>query len=382
MNKYLIILLLCLSITNILAQDQYEQISISKVITAKDGNEQVSLKFTLSVPANTLDANDILILTPILIAKDGNEQYTLSPIYACGRVSDLTFRRKQQVFSKNIDDSSFLVHNKGTLVYSSTFAYQSWMQTATLVMRSRLRNCCKERELPVRELYTCSFAEELPVEKSQAVITPKQPPVTLGITERLAQTENFIESIENYIPQQKIVVGKQEKAQIIFFKWDKAEIDREYLNNEKVLQHVIDVTRQIYNDPEAEIAHIVLLGLSSPEGHYDYNVKLAASRSKAMKQYILSHISLPDSCFELVNGGEGWDELRYLIEGSNMSDKKEILHIIDEVPIQKGRELRLMKLNQGVPYLYMRKHFFPKLRRAGYIKVYYRKRKIEKPNKL
>ena len=54
----------------------------------------------------------------------------------------------------------------------------------------------------------------------------------------------------------------------------------------KVLQHVIDVTRQIHNDPEAEIVHVVLLGLSSPEGHYDYNVKLAASRSKAMKQYI------------------------------------------------------------------------------------------------
>lgn len=378
MNKYLIILLLCLNITNILAQDQYEQFFISKVITAKDGNGQVSLKFTLSVPANTLDANDILILTPILIAKDGNEQYTLSPIYACGRVSDLTLRRKQQVFSKNIDDNNFLVRNKGTLVYSSTFAYQSWMQTATLVMRSRFRNCCKERELPVRELYTCSFAGELPVEKSQAIITPKQPPVALGITERLAQTENFVESIENYIPQQRIVVGEQEKAQIIFFKWDKAEIDREYLDNEKVLQHVIDVTRQIYNDPEAEIAHIVLLGLSSPEGHYDYNVKLAASRSTAMKQYILSHISLPDSCFELVNGGEGWDELRYLVEGSDMSGKEEIFHIIDEVPIQKGRELRLMKLDRGVPYLYMREHFFPKLRRAGYIKVYYRKRKIEK----
>lgn len=377
MNKKLIILLLCLNITNILAQDQYEQVSIDKVVAAIDGNGQVSLKFTLSVPSNTLVANDVLMLTPILIAKDGSEQHALSPIYACGRVSDLSFRRKR-AFSKNTNDTCFFVRNKDELGYSSTLAYQPWMQTATLVIRSRLRNCCKMRELPIRELYTCSFAGESPLEKRHAVITPEQPTVALSITERLAQTEEFVETIENYIPRQKIVVGEQEKAQIVFFKWDKAEIDCDYLDNEKVLQHVIDVTRQIHNDPEAEIVHVVLLGLSSPEGHYDYNVKLAASRSKAMKQYILSHISLPDSCFKLVNGGEGWDELRYLVEGSEMSGKEEILQIIDKVPILKGRELRLMKLDRGVPYRYMREHFFPKLRRAGYIKVYYRKREIEK----
>ena len=138
---------------------------------------------------------------------------------------------------------------------------------------------------------------------------------------------------------------------------------------------MIDVTRQIHDDPEAEIARIVLLGLSSPEGRYAYNVKLAGLRCEAMKQYILNHISIPDSCFKLVNGGEGWDELRYLIENSEMSDKEDILRIIDDVPILKGREVRLMKLNQGIPYRYMKEHFFPKLRRAGYIKVYYRMKK-------
>lgn len=96
-----------------------------------------------------------------------------------------------------------------------------------------------------------------------------------------------------------------------------------------------------------------------------------------MKQYILSHISLPDSCFELVNGGEGWDELRYQVEKSEMSDKKEIIRIIDDIPILHGRETHLMKLNKGIPYRYMKEHFFPELRRAGYIKVYYRKKESQ-----
>ena len=372
MKKYLIILILCLSISTISAQQQHEQVAVEKVIATKDKNGQVLLKFSLSVPAKTLGANDILILTPVLITKDGDEQYPLSPIYAYGRVSALSARRKQ-ILDKATGDTHVSIYNKDTLVYSSTFAYQSWMRTATLVMRSQLRNCCKERELPVRELYACSFAEESPVIQPHIVV-PEQPLATLGITERLAQTEHFIEPVGNYIPRQKIVVGEQEEAQIIYFKRDKAEIDSEYSDNEKVLRHVLDVTRQIHNDSEAEIVRIVLLGLSSPEGRYDYNVKLAASRSKAMKQYILSHISLPDSCFELVNGGEGWDELRYQVEKSEMPDKEEIIRIIDDIPILHGRETHLMKLNKGIPDRYMKELFFPELRRAGYIKVYYRKK--------
>ena len=382
MKKYLTILILCFNIAAISAQQKYEQqheqVSVENVIATKDGNGQVLLKFTLSVPSKTLGANDILILTPVLITNDGSGQHALSPIYAYGRTSALSARRKRNFAGRAkgeiTDDTRFSIHNGDTLVYSSIFAYQSWMRTATLVMRSQHRNCCKEHELPVRVLYTCSFKEEYP-ELQPRIVVPEQPPVTLGITERLAQIEHFVEPVGNYVPRQKIMVGEQEEAQIIYFKWDKIEIDSEYFDNEKVLRHVIDVTRQIHDDPEAEIARIVLLGLSSPEGRYAYNVKLAGLRCEAMKQYILNHISLPDSCFKLVNGGEGWDELRYLIENSEMSDKEDILRIIDDVPILKGREVRLMKLNQGIPYRNMKEHFFPKLRRAGYIKVYYRMKK-------
>lgn len=373
MKKYLTIFILCLNINTLSAQQQHEQVSVENIMATKDANGQVLLKFTLSVPSRMLDKNDKLILTPVLITEDGSRRYALSPIHAYGRISALIARRRQ-ISDKAAGDIQFLTHNNGKLVYSSTFAYQSWMRTAILVMRSQLRNCCKEHELPVRELYTCSFEEEYSAVQPHTV-AQKQSKNTLGITERLAQTEHFVEPIENYIPRQKILVGEQEEAQIIFFKWDKAEIDSEYLDNEKVLRHVIDVTRQIYNDSEAEIVRIVLLGLSSPEGRYTYNVKLAGLRCEAMKQHILNHISLPDSCFELVNGGEGWDELRYQVENSEMSDKKDILCIIDDVPILKGREVHLMKLNQGISYRYMKKHFFPKLRRAGYIKVYYRKKK-------
>jgi hypothetical protein len=116
----------------------------------------------------------------------------------------------------------------------------------------------------------------------------------------------------------------------------------------------------------------VLLGLSSPEGAFEFNKRLSGKRAEALKQYIADRIALADSCFALVNGDEGWEELRYKVEHSGMEYRKEVLNIIDSVPIMKGREGQLQRLKRGVPYRYLEEHFFPQLRRAGYIKVYYR----------
>jgi outer membrane protein OmpA-like peptidoglycan-associated protein len=78
-----------------------------------------------------------------------------------------------------------------------------------------------------------------------------------------------------------------------------------------VREHIIDVIRRNSEDPEVEIARVVLLGLSSPEGAFEFNKRLSGKRAEALKQYIADRIALADSCFALVNGDEGWEELRY-----------------------------------------------------------------------
>lgn len=54
-----------------------------------------------------------------------------------------------------------------------------------------------------------------------------------------------------------------------------------------------------------------------------------------------------------------------------MQYKDEVLEIINTVPVMRGREKRLMDLKWGHPYNYMMDHFFPKLRNAGYIRIFY-----------
>ena len=47
-----------------------------------------------------------------------------------------------------------------------------------------------------------------------------------------------------------------------------------------------------------------------------------------------------------------------------MDYKAEVMEIITNIPIEKGRETKLMQLRGGVPYRFMLKHIFPGLRVA------------------
>lgn len=323
-------------------------------------------------------ANDELSLTPILIDIRGNQSFTFPSIRVNGKIREKIVRRKEVLHpSETEKDSIYMVANRqwNTISYSTPMlANELWVWQAKLLLRRQLRRCCMEKELDMVELLAWNRSEEYSIVKPEIKDKAEVPEILPHkcVTEILAETEKFVEPIEKYSTDRKLLAGEQEGAQIVYFKLAKAEIDNSYLDNEKVLEHIIDVTRRISEDPEVEIARVVLLGLSSPEGAFDFNKQLSGKRAEALKQYITSRIALPDSCFALVNGDEGWEELRYKVERSDMADRADVLKIIDSVPIGKGREGQLQRLKKGVPYRFLKEYFFPQLRRAGYIKVYYR----------
>lgn len=388
MNNFLIIIvvsfLLSMMTTTASAQKndsvRLEDFSIGK----NEQGDSVKLKFRLIIPPGIAKANEEQILIPTLIDEKGNHIFYLPATHVYGSIRARSVRREKvlnHVKTKDCSVRAISNRKRDTLTYSVSNLPTNapWIWQAKLVLQRKLKSCCTERELEIIELTAWDRPEECAPAKPpivEKIILPELP--HKSITETLAETERFVEPIENYSAGKKILAGEQEGAQIVYFKLSKAEIDNSYLDNERVLKHIIHVTRQISEDPEVEIAHVVLLGLSSPEGTFDFNKRLSGKRAEALKQYIADRITLPDSCFVLVNGDEGWDELRYKVEHSDMPDRDAVLKIINTVPILKGREGQLMRLNRGIPYRYLEEKFFPELRRAGYIKVYYRMKNEKK----
>ena len=172
------------------------------------------------------------------------------------------------------------------------------------------------------------------------------------------------------------VADDTETALAIHFPIGKWEVLPDYENNHIALDHLVSVLDKIAGAKDSRIARILVVGAASPDGSAKQNEYLAGKRAQALTDYITSHTALSPSLFEISNIGVAWNALRALVADSDMAGRQQVLNIIDTVPVwdatrNTGRLGLIMQLNQGKTYEYMKRHFFPKLRTAGYIKVVY-----------
>lgn len=160
-------------------------------------------------------------------------------------------------------------------------------------------------------------------------------------------------------------------SMMITFKQGSSDINPWLENNAQVLEELAAVLSSIQVSDDSRIIKIEVAGYASPEGLLYDNERIAARRATVLGQYLTSRLGIPLKKIAVKNGGEDWDGLRRLIEASNFQWKQQALDIIDQIPVKQGREKKLMDLERGDPYRYMYRHFFPQLRNAAYIKVYY-----------
>lgn len=111
------------------------------------------------------------------------------------------------------------------------------------------------------------------------------------------------------------------------------------------------------------IKSVSITSYSSVEGEYPSNELLAKKRAfsfrDALNQIYGVGYRFPTRTQWVA---EDWDGLREQVEASSMEYKSEITYVIDNVGIFEGREKQLMDLSGGVPYRYMLREMFPKLR--------------------
>lgn len=63
-------------------------------------------------------------------------------------------------------------------------------------------------------------------------------------------------------------------------------------------------------------------------------------------------------------GGENWDGLEKALEAGDMDYKEEVLAIIDNYPLETERKAKLKQLRGGMPYQYLLRNVYPRLRVA------------------
>ena len=148
------------------------------------------------------------------------------------------------------------------------------------------------------------------------------------------------------------------------FEVNKVDIRPEYMNNPKELAKIRAMIDDLRFDTNVKVNRLDIIGYASPEGTLEVNKRLSEGRAMALRNYLATQYDFPKNQYHIQFGGENWDGLVKALATVEMDYKAEVMEIITNIPIEKGRETKLMQLRGGVPYRFMLKHIFPGLRVA------------------
>ena len=194
----------------------------------------------------------------------------------------------------------------------------------------------------------------------------------------LQQDNAIVTPVSGYRPYDRTQILRKEKdALFVHFEFGKSLLRTDYRENSATLDRIVEITRQIMTDSVSSVKKILLVGLASFEGNPATNERIALKRALALQHYIQQEVSVPDSMFESVGGGEAWADFRdqlndFVTEGAaNNIGLEKVIEIIDQEPDVKIRERRIKQLDKGRTWAYIREHILKDQRNAGYIRIYY-----------
>lgn len=266
-----------------------------------------------------------------------------------GRNEYLAYERRLSVMSRKQKDSyrlPYLVEKNykkksGVLRYRYALPYEPWMADARLNVQ--------------RDECGCGESTLMNVEYAFDKVTLERMLVPYVVTPYLSYVEPMVEEIKSRDVQAECFLD---------FVVNRVDIRPEYMNNPKELGKIRAMIDDLKNDANVNVKRLDIIGYASPEGTLEANKRLSEGRAMALRNYLATQYDFPKNQYHIQFGGENWEGLVKALATIEMDDKAEVLDIIENVPIEKGRETKLMKLHSGVPYRFMLKNIFPSLRVA------------------
>lgn len=362
MKRY-IVLVLSLLFTADLWAGVPERVTVGNTKVRKV-NETVEVSFDVHI--DKLNRNYQVVLTPELY--NGPDRQALEPIILTGKRRNL-----YDIRNRVAGDKGYIIERgtPKTIRYFRTAPYRDWMSTVSLSLGQVVTGCCSDERRPGRTL-----AEDRLL-YYEIVPAFNREPLAYRLTEleKYSLENPFLHPVEDYPNRYDILFNERDKGTaVVQFKVGSHVIDMNIPGNRELLDAVGKAFRLIIDDPNASLKQVVIAGYASPEGTLAFNTALAQRRAESFKNYLLDNLDMPrdEGLFELYNGSEDWEGLRRLVAASDMDYRQEVLEIIDAYTMeQEERKTKLKQLAGGGPYAYMLANFYPSLRNAGYLQVYY-----------
>jgi len=292
----------------------------------------------------SLDRNRSLTLTP-MITGDADQQKVLPEILINGTTRHKAYLRSLAL-SKQEEPGPYLSVVKldknapKELHYRWALPYERWMNSSNLDVKEDFCGCGGyNQEESISRVYTYTYVEKTPYE----------------IKPQLAYIQPEVETVK--------ARGEQWDT-FLDFPVNKYEIMPDYMNNPRELSKIESAFRTTKSDNNITVTSIEITGFASPEGGIAHNENLSKQRAERFKSYLVSKVDFPASIYHVQYGGENWEGLEDAIVKSNITNKDNILSVIQNTSDVNTRKNKIKALNNGATYKQLLADIYPKLRKV------------------
>lgn len=152
----------------------------------------------------------------------------------------------------------------------------------------------------------------------------------------------------------------------LYFRWDKDVIDTTYMANPASLHKLQNI---LSRKQLRAIDSIKINAFASPEGPPLYNLRLSERRGNAVKKLLTSRFPhLEADRISYKGWGENWQGLYEVVTNDPLVPSRDkVLQLLDMPLSLVEKDRRLQAMERGIPYRYIFKTYYKRLRNASSI---------------
>ena len=327
---------------------RYQNLKIVRVKDYLGKTKTVKIDFDFDI--NTLvdlKSTEMLFVSPQLLGANKEEPKLLPGLMLAGNNKYLTTRRKialgntgklfmppaQLYRLKDLKGKTF-VH------YSQEIPFEDWMRDASFGISEQRLGCA-----------SCPNVGATPYVFARVYEDPYKP-----------QYQNL------YVkPAVEAIKQRADRQEARFnYRQGRYELLRDFGNNAAEFKRVDEFIKSFVNDKNLNVSDFAIDGYASPEGNFQSNITLSKNRAYSFASYLKTTYNIASNRMKINWYGEDWDGLRKAVEASSLTNKKQIVDIIDKYDTDVKREAAISALDGGVTFAKLLKDFYPPLRRNVY----------------
>lgn len=194
----------------------------------------------------------------------------------------------------------------------------------------------------------------------------------MSIADHIATEHPHVKSMRHYIPlSNDNAEGISITPHMVRYVTNSSKLDPEYLQNANTIEGIMSIINDVLADSTTTVESVQFVGYTSPDGSEASNKGLGLARAKAVRDHIKKEHHLPDSIFEVADGGRNWQMIYKDIESLGLPDTDELVEKLKAEKSPYRREAMLKRYDGGRLYRDLLDRMFPAHRMACCTGIYY-----------